>query len=382
MARQPGRASESAATRGTAPRVDGDARAGDRPPAVSIVVPTFRRPHFLRGALASALAQSERDLEVLVCDNGGDAETAAVVAGAADPRVVHVVRPRNLGMVRNAVDGFLRARGEFVMKLDDDDRLHADAVKRLLTAARHPGVTLAFAPIDLVDDAGRPLPERTRANELHSGRATLAEGVHRPFDRLVARGTVALACALVRRDAVDWPEVPDDVATAYDRHIALQAARDGAAAWFVPTPLADYRIHPGSDTARHFTRQSLGSLRAMEHAWHAGRHVDRGALLDGLQTSTVPAARQLLREGEVGAARDVLWRALRRRPDRELWPLVALSLLPDPLAVRVARHRQERARRLEEGKRTRAGSDDALVSAAPSSWGPRSSSGCRGGGSP
>ncbi|MDO5712457.1 MAG: glycosyltransferase, partial [Micrococcales bacterium] len=263
----------------------------------------------------------------------------------------------NLGMMRNAIAGFAQARGEFVLKLDDDDRLHPDALAKLVAPLlAHPELTLSFASFDLIDAEGRPLAQRTAAHEAHSGRDQLSPGRHQPFDRLVACGAVGLVCALVRRDAVDWDAVPDDVATAYDRHIALQAARHGAAAWYVDRPLASYRIHDGADSVTAATRQSLGSLRAIELALAAGDHTDRAALLQEAQQGALRTARLLLREARprqairvvaegrpstpVRSARGVLWRAVRRRPDRALLRLAAVASLPTGLARRVARHRQ------------------------------------------
>ena len=149
-------------------------------------------------------------------------------------------------------------------------------------------------------------------------------------------------------------DVPDAVATAYDRHVALQCARRGAGAWFEPTPLARYRVHPGSDTATAETRQALGSLAATEHALQRREHVDPASLTDAAQWAAVTAARLLLREGQVQTARLLLHRGMRRWVVRALRTgpaagpydpavgrLMLTALLPARLATRVARRRWE-----------------------------------------
>lgn len=332
---------------------------------ISIVIPTFRRPHYLAQALASIAAQrlpEDVELDVLVCDNAADAQTAALVAATRDPRIVHVPRPRNLGMMRNAVAGFAQARGDYVLKFDDDDLLHPDALAELVRPLRDdPDLAVTFGSFDLIDEEGRPLRERTIVNEAYSGRSALHPGRYEPFDRLVLSGAIGMVCALVRRTAVDWADVPDDVATAYDRHIALQSARNGAAAWYVGGPLASYRIHDRSDSAVALTRQALGSLRATERALAAGAHVDRSALLEEAQHAALRAARLLLREDTTGSSdsgasgtpsrhtshadespRRILLRALRRRPDAEILRLSALAALPRPAARAIALRRLAR----------------------------------------
>lgn len=335
-------------------------------PTISVVVPTFRRPHYLAQALASLTAQrlpADLDLEILVCDNAADPQTSALVAATGDPRIVYVPRPRNLGMMRNAVAGFAQARGDYVLKFDDDDLLRPDALAELVRPFRTaPELALTFARFDLIDELGRTLTERTAANEAHSGRAQLAPGRYEPFDRLVVSGAVGMVCALVRRDTVDFDAVPDDVATAYDRHIALQSARHGAAAYYLDRTLAAYRIHADSDTVLALTRQVLGSLRATERALHAGEHTDVAVLLDEAQEAALRAARLLLREGTapgtrpgappwlrperaVETPRRILWRALRRRPDPALLRLAVLALLPGRLSGPIARRRLARHER-------------------------------------
>src|SRR5579875_1770387 len=62
---------------------------------VTTVIPTFRRPHLLKRAIASALNQTYEAVAVEVFDNASGDETAAVVAEAAskDPRVRYSATP-------------------------------------------------------------------------------------------------------------------------------------------------------------------------------------------------------------------------------------------------------------------------------------------------
>ena len=66
----------------------------DPSPRVTVGIPTWNRSALLREALDSVLAQTLRDLEVYVFDDGSSDDTAEVVAGYDDPRVHYV---RNLG---------------------------------------------------------------------------------------------------------------------------------------------------------------------------------------------------------------------------------------------------------------------------------------------
>lgn len=86
---------------------------------VSVVIPAYNAAWCIRRAIDSVLAQSFRDFELIVVDDGSTDGTAAVLAGYGD--AVRVVAQPNGGLssARNA--GIVAARGEYVAFLDADD---------------------------------------------------------------------------------------------------------------------------------------------------------------------------------------------------------------------------------------------------------------------
>lgn len=111
---------------------------------VSVIVPTYKRPTNLQTAITSVLEQDYHDYEILIInDNGADSpyndETDAVIESLklrdsmGRIRYIKHKENRNGAAARNT--GILRARGEFISFLDDDDmylpnRL-SDCVERL-----------------------------------------------------------------------------------------------------------------------------------------------------------------------------------------------------------------------------------------------------------
>lgn len=94
-------------------------------PLITFGIPAFRRPALLAEALASLAAQEgDFDFDVVVCDDGGLAETRRTVeAFSARPISFHLNSPP-LGAVANW-NGCLRlARGRWVMVLHEDDMLY------------------------------------------------------------------------------------------------------------------------------------------------------------------------------------------------------------------------------------------------------------------
>ncbi len=91
-------------------------------PLFSVVICTYNRSQRLRGALDSVSRQDESDYELIVVDDGSEDDTAEVVASFDSPLVRYVRRPNGgLSTARNT--GIKVAQGEFVIFLDDDDRV-------------------------------------------------------------------------------------------------------------------------------------------------------------------------------------------------------------------------------------------------------------------
>jgi glycosyltransferase involved in cell wall biosynthesis len=89
-------------------------------PDVSVVIPAYNAERTLGETLASALAQTLDDLEVIVIDDGSTDATAAIAQNVTDKRV-RVLSVPNGGVARARNRGMHEARGRFVAFLDADD---------------------------------------------------------------------------------------------------------------------------------------------------------------------------------------------------------------------------------------------------------------------
>ena len=136
-------------------------------PLVSIGLPTYNRVALLERAIDSVLAQTHRDLELIVSDNASTDRTEEVCRDRAsrDPRLRYVRQPVNQGPTANFNAVLDAARGGHFMWLSDDDWLDANYVAACLeTMTSRPDVTIAAGRCHHYDAAGRFLLEDVSTN--------------------------------------------------------------------------------------------------------------------------------------------------------------------------------------------------------------------------
>jgi glycosyltransferase involved in cell wall biosynthesis len=106
------------------------------PCRVSVVIPLYNSAATLRRAVASALAQSLRDIEVLIVDDGSRDESLPLAhqLAAEDPRVRVIALPENRGKPHAMNVAIAAARGTWTAVLDADDWYAPDRLETLVTA--------------------------------------------------------------------------------------------------------------------------------------------------------------------------------------------------------------------------------------------------------
>ncbi len=105
-------------------------------PLVSVIIPTFHRPGLVGQSVRSVLAQTVRELEVIVVVDGRDDDTVSALGGINDPRLVVHVPDRHLGNADARNAGVTIARAPWIAFLDDDDDWFPHKLERQLPVAQ------------------------------------------------------------------------------------------------------------------------------------------------------------------------------------------------------------------------------------------------------
>jgi glycosyltransferase involved in cell wall biosynthesis len=134
-------------------------------PRVSVVVATHDRATVVGRAVESALAQTVRDVEVIVVDDhsadGTKDVLAALAARDARVRVIHAAPGEGGSAARARNLGLDAARAPVVAFLDDDDEwLPTKLARQLEVLDRRPDVVLVGCHIEVVRDGDAPVAVR------------------------------------------------------------------------------------------------------------------------------------------------------------------------------------------------------------------------------
>jgi len=127
-------------------------------PDVTVLMPVFNGEPHLAAAIDSILAQTYRDFELLVVDDGSRDRSAEIARSSGDPRVRVLVNERNLGLAASLNRGLESARGALVARQDSDDLSAPDRLARQIAVmTRQPDLALLGTQAHAVDEAGRRL---------------------------------------------------------------------------------------------------------------------------------------------------------------------------------------------------------------------------------
>jgi glycosyltransferase involved in cell wall biosynthesis len=305
-------------------------------PTVSVVIPTFRRSEYLSEALSSALAQTYRDLEVIVTDNDSQGLVPEAVAGCADRRLRYRRNATNLGPMRNFLRGVAEARGRYVACLHDDDCWEPTLLERLVPYLdRDPTVVLAFAESHIIDAEGRIDVAGTEVSVRRWGRDRLAAGRHAHFacSGLLHGSISGVVGSVIRRSAIDWCDFPEEVTFAYDLWLVYLAVCTGGATVYHPERLVRYREHGGNATSDQ--RAHEASVMFCYDQFLADdrlRQLRRRFQVQGAD-HRASLATALMRAHCVRDARPLLRKAVQQHPTPRALVALLVSLLPSRFAT-------------------------------------------------
>ena len=228
-------------------------------PPLSVVMPMRDAAAHVSEAVESLLAQTFRDFELLIFDDGSTDGSREIVETFAksDPRI-RLFRGSPVGYAVWLREGVSRAKGELLARMDADDVAHPERFARQVEYfERHPECVALGAQILIVDPERRPIQRRHAPLDHESIDAALlrGRGDALPHSAAMFRRRALLDVGNYRTDRL-WHE---------DVDLFLRLAEVGRLA-NLPDVLLEYRRHPKAVGAAHRREQRSTLKRILTDA--------------------------------------------------------------------------------------------------------------------
>ncbi len=201
---------------------------------VSVVIPTYNRAAYLVEAIQSVLAQTFRDFEIVIVDDGSTDNTADVVKTINDSRL-HYIFQENRGVSAALNTGWRAAGGEYIGILGSDDMWLPTCLQELVqTLETSPHLGVVYARAQGMDARGEPLTQLVGARERFAGE-TLKSLVYGDF--------VCPIAVVIRRAALERVGGYDESLIANEDWDLWLRLAPYYGIGYVPRVLARYRFH-------------------------------------------------------------------------------------------------------------------------------------------
>jgi len=219
-------------------------------PRVSVIMPIYNAAAYLREAIASVLAQTMRELELIAIDDGSTDDSVSIARelAASDPRLRVEAMPGHAGTAQARNAAIALARGRYLAFLDADDvAVPVRLATQLAAIERGPGPVLACSATMLIGPSGAV-----------GGRSGFHRGVDQIASTLLFSNVIVASTVLMAREGFVGFRSGYEPAEDYD---AWLRCLPGLAVHYHAEPLVRYRVHAAAVSSRQGERMKVARER-------------------------------------------------------------------------------------------------------------------------
>lgn len=238
-------------------------------PKVSILIPVYNRKNFIGECIASALAQTYTNIEVVVVDNASTDGTWEICQQfAADYQQVQIFRnDSNIGPVRNWKRCAEEAKGEFSKILFSDDWLESNCLSEMVPKLDDPSVALVYCAARIGETRESATLAYSQAETSRLNSSQYLNLILR-WEAPVSPGAILIRTSDLLQNL--HSQFPTSTPRSYDKHgagpdvmISLLTIESYPYVANVSAPLVFFRAHTGAFSTGNSKNQVVKSYKSI-----------------------------------------------------------------------------------------------------------------------
>lgn len=224
-------------------------------PTVTVLMTVYNGLPYLAESVESVLRQTYADFEFLIVDDASTDRSAELIESYRGRRIRLLRNERNLGQAQSLNRGLRESNGEYVARLDQDDRSRPDRLAEQVRAfEKDPALSIVATWGYRIDTHGKRTGDR---------RGVVNNRGDFLGQLLVRRCPFLHPSAMYRRQPVlDLGGYDPGFAPSEDYELWTRLATKGAQAYVIPKPLVEFRVHSGQQSFTSLERQRAQGKRA------------------------------------------------------------------------------------------------------------------------
>ena len=215
---------------------------------ISVVLPTYNGEKYISQAIESILNQTFKDFELVIINDASTDHTLRIVNGYAekDERIKVITNTVNSKLPKSLNIGFRICKGDYFTWTSDDNILHPDVFKKLVSALEnHSDVSFVFSCEEFIDEKGKVIGRRKHPHNLNE----------------IYFKNIISASFLYRRDVHEQLGGYDETKFLVEDYDFFLRAYEKYKFLYIPEVLYSYRKHAESLTG---TRRMEAKSRTIE----------------------------------------------------------------------------------------------------------------------
>ena len=219
-------------------------------PDISIILPAYNASMYLREAIDSVLAQSFRNFELIIINDGSTDNTKEIIHSFNDPKIVCIDNIENKGLIYSLNAGISMAKGKYIARMDADDycvpeRLYLQ--KQLLD--QNPEVAFTAGWISFMNEKSVITGYWPLDRSTNTGRSIKRT--------LLSENCIAHPTVMGRKEIFQQYQYKADQKNLEDYDLWLRVMADGLRIEKVKAVVLHYRIHKASVTETSLKRSNF-----------------------------------------------------------------------------------------------------------------------------